>query len=139
MKLQLPGNFSTRCWPPMHELAICQALMDEVLKVAAAQRAVGVADIYVAVGPLSGVEGPLMQNAFPIAAAGTLADRARLHVESAPIRVRCQQCGEESDVPVNRLVCDHCGDWRTSLISGDELMLRRVVLDTTQTAEVHHV
>ena len=110
-----------------------------MLKVAAAERAVGVADIYVSVGPLSGVEGPLMQNAFPIAAAGTLADRARLHVEAAPIRVRCQHCGEESDVPVNRLVCDHCGDWRTSLISGDELLLRRVVLDTSQTAEAHHV
>jgi hydrogenase nickel incorporation protein HypA/HybF len=123
----------------MHELAICEALMEQVLKVAAAQQAVAVADIYVSVGPLSGVEGPLMRNAFPIAAAGTLADRARLHVEAAPVRVRCEQCGEESEATVNRLLCDHCGDWRTTLISGDELLLRRVVLDTAETAEARHV
>lgn len=113
--------------------------MDEVMKVATEQHAIAVSDIYVCVGPLSGVEGPLMQNAFPIAAAGTVADRARLHVEAAPIRVRCQECGEESDVAVNRLVCEHCGDWRTNLISGDELLLRRVILDTPQTAEARHV
>lgn len=113
--------------------------MKEVLKVAATQQAVAVADIFVSVGPLSGVEGPLMQNAFPIAAAGTLADRARLHVETAPVRVRCNECGEESEVTVNRLVCDHCGDWRTTLVSGDELLLRRLVLDTPQTVETQHV
>jgi hydrogenase nickel incorporation protein HypA/HybF len=123
----------------MHELAICEALMKEVLKVAATERAVAVADIHVSVGPLSGVEGPLMRNAFPIAAAGTIADRARLHLQAAPVRVRCNQCGEESEATVNRLVCDHCGDWRTTLISGDELLLLRVVLDTPQTAEAQHV
>jgi hydrogenase nickel incorporation protein HypA/HybF len=32
---------------------------------------------------------------------------------------------------MNRLVCDHCGDWRTQLISGDELLLQRVILDNT--------
>ena len=113
--------------------------MEEVLKVAATQQAVAVADIFVSVGPLSGVEGPLMQNAFPIAAAGTLAERARLHVETAPVRVSCDQCGEESEAAANRLVCDHCGDWRTKLISGDELLLRRLVLDTPQTTEAQHV
>lgn len=113
--------------------------MTEVLKVAATQHAVAVADIYVSVGPLSGVEGPLMRNAFPIAAAGTIADRARLHVEAAPVRVRCVECGKESEATANRLVCDHCGDWRTTLISGDELLLLRVALDTQQTPEAQHV
>ena len=42
----------------------------------------------------------------------------------------CGECGKESEVPANRLVCEHCGDWRTQLLSGDELMLERVVLDT---------
>ena len=37
-------------------------------------------DIYVSVGPLSGVEGPLMRNAFPVAAAGTVAGTATLHL-----------------------------------------------------------
>ena len=116
----------------MHELAICQALISQVTDVAREQKAASVTDVYVRVGPLSGVESPLMQNAFPIAAAGTVADQATLHLENTGIRVRCGECGEESDARMNRLVCAACGDWRTTLISGDELILQRVVM-----GEVH--
>jgi hydrogenase nickel incorporation protein HypA/HybF len=112
----------------VHELAICQALITQVTDVAREQKASAVSDIYVRVGPLSGVESPLMQNAFPIAAAGTVANDANLHLEAAPIRVRCEECGKESDARMNRLVCAACGDWRTTLISGDELLLQRVVM-----------
>jgi len=112
----------------MHELAVCQALIGQVTDVARDNKASAVSDIYVSVGPLSGVEGPLMQNVFPIAAAGTVAKEATLHLDTTPIRVRCEECGAESEVKVNRLVCEECGDWRTTLISGDELLLQRVVL-----------
>lgn len=123
----------------MHELSICQALMEEVTRVAREQRAVSVSDIYVCVGPLSGVEAPLLQNAFPLAAAGTVADRAQLHLEASAIRVACDACGEESHVSANRLVCERCGDWRTRVVAGDELLLRRVVLDTAAPLEAAHV
>ena len=113
----------------MHELSICEALIRQVEAVARVERAAAVSDIFVSVGPLSGVEPPLMHNAFPLAAAGTVASEAELHLETMPVRVRCSECGQESEVPVNRLVCGHCGEWRTQLVSGDELLLQRVVLD----------
>ncbi len=112
----------------MHELAICQALITQVTAVARSESAGSVLDVFVSVGPLSGVEHPLMQNAFPIAAAGTIASDATLHLEATPIRVLCGECGKESEAAMNRLVCSHCGDWRTQLLSGDELLLRRVVM-----------
>ena len=115
----------------MHELAICQALIGQVNDVAREQAARSVSDIYVTVGPLSGVERPLMENAFPIAAAGTVASAAKLHLEATPITVRCEQCGAETEVAMNRLVCGACGDWRTTLLSGDELILQRVVMGET--------
>ncbi len=123
----------------MHELSICQALIGQVEAVARAEQASAVSDIFVSVGPLSGVEQPLMHNAFPIAAAGTIASAATLHLESTPVRVTCAKCGKESDVPVNQLMCPHCGDWRTQLLSGDELLLKRVVLDKEIEGENHHV
>ena len=58
----------------MHELAICQALIGQVTDVAQKEQAAAVSEIYVSVGPLSGVEAPLMRHAFPVAAAGTIAD-----------------------------------------------------------------
>ena len=53
---------------------------------------------------------------------------ARLHLEAMPVRVRCESCGAESEVKMNRLVCRQCGDWHTTLLSGDELILQRVVM-----------
>ena len=123
----------------MHELAICQALIGEVAAVARAEHAASVSDVYVSVGPLSGVEHPLMQNAFPIAAAGTVASNATLHLEATPVRVTCPECGRESEVPANRLVCKYCGHWQTQLVSGDELLLQRVVLDARNPGEQLHV
>lgn len=113
----------------MHELAICQALIGEVSAVARAQGATAVSDVYVSVGPLSGVEYALMQRAFPLAAAGTVAADARLRLQRTPVRVHCTDCDTESEAAVSRLVCGHCGNWRTRLTSGDELLLERVVLD----------
>ncbi|MDH3831910.1 MAG: hydrogenase maturation nickel metallochaperone HypA, partial [Gammaproteobacteria bacterium] len=40
----------------MHELSVCQALIDQVARVAREQRAVRVSIIHVSVGPLSGIE-----------------------------------------------------------------------------------
>ena len=117
-------------WQPMHELAICQALIGEVSAIASAERARAVTDVYVSVGPLSGVEQPLMRDAFPIAAAGTVAGQAELHLERTPVRVRCEDCGAETEATVNRLICGRCDNWRTQLISGDELLLRRVVMES---------
>jgi hydrogenase nickel incorporation protein HypA/HybF len=114
----------------MHELAICQALIGEVSEVARAEHASLVTDIYVSIGPLSGVECPLMRNAFPFAAAGTIASEATLHLQQTPVRVRCEDCGAETEVAANRLICGRCSDWRTQLVSGDELLLRRVVMRT---------
>ena len=123
----------------MHELSICEALIRQVEAVARAEHATAVSDIFVSVGPLSGIEHPLMQNAFPIAAAGSVASEAELHLEEMPVKVRCSACERESEVPVNRLVCGHCGEWRTQLVSGDELLLLRVVLDTTTPREQANV
>ena len=114
----------------MHELSVCLSLLREVERIAREHNAGRVTKISVTVGPLSGVEPPLLENAFPIAAAGTVASAATLHLDFMPVRVTCGECGKESEVPANRLVCEHCGDWRTQLLSGDELMLERVVLDT---------
>ena len=114
----------------MHELAICQALMNQVETIAMERNAVNVLSIVVGMGPLSGVEEQLLLHAYPVASAGTVAEGARLVIESLPLRVKCTQCGSESDALPNKLVCKRCGDWRTTLISGDELMLMSVELET---------
>jgi len=119
----------------MHELAICQSLIDQVENIARERDAKSVTSITIGMGPLSGVEAQLLKNAYPIASAGTVAEDAELLIEHLPIKVRCSQCGSESDAQPNKLTCKQCGDWRTTLISGDEMMLMSVELERTKETE----
>jgi hydrogenase nickel incorporation protein HypA/HybF len=112
----------------MHELSICQALLTQVEALAVQHQAQRVCLIVVQVGPLGGVEPDLLSHAFTIARAGTVAADAELVLETLPVRIRCQQCGAESEVEANHLCCNACGDWHTQLLSGDELLLARVEL-----------
>jgi hydrogenase nickel incorporation protein HypA/HybF len=112
----------------MHELSICQALLGQVEQIAQRESASSVDLIRLRIGPLSGVVPELLEQAFSIVRAGTVAARAELAVESLPVRVQCTQCGAESEVAPNRLLCGTCGDFRTRLLSGDELLLASVEL-----------
>lgn len=112
----------------MHELSICQALLDQVERIAQEHGASRVERILLQVGPLSGVEPLLLQHAYPLAAAGTVAEHATLVIEPAPVRVRCSDCGSECDAAPNRLLCAACGGWRTRLISGDQMLLAKLEL-----------
>ena len=120
----------------MHELAICHSLLRQVEEIARRERAQRVDLIRLRIGPLSGVVAELLEQAFGIARAGTVAAAAELLVETLPVRIRCTRCGAQSEAPPNRLLCCRCGDFRTQLLSGDELLLASVELtcDKKQTA-----
>ena len=119
----------------MHELAICQALMEQVERIASEEQADQVLTIHLAIGPLSGVEPRLLEQAFYVARAGSIAANAELVTESMPVQVSCSQCGQLSNVLPSRLVCGHCGDWRTRLVSGDEMNLLHIELVRQATEE----
>lgn len=122
----------------MHEFAVCQEMLNQVERIAEEQQAQSVASITLRIGPLSGVEAHLLTQAFPLAAAGTLAEDAELLIETLPIRVVCQTCGAETEARPNRLVCGKCGDYHTRLISGDEMLLASLELIKEPT-EAQHV
>ena len=120
----------------MHELSICQALISQVEDIARQHHAEAVRIVNVRIGPLSGVEPVLLEQAYPLASAGTVAEASTLVIEKLPIRVRCTHCGAETPAEANRLVCGECGDWHTQLLSGDEVLLASVELGNTENSYV---
>ena len=115
----------------MHELAICNALISQVEAISL-RHSGRVRQVDVGIGPLSGVEPRLLEDAYLLACAGTCAEGSRLAIQQVNIRVRCRSCGAESEAAPNRLLCGQCGDWHTDLLSGDELLLLRVELETRE-------
>lgn len=113
----------------MHELSVCLALMRQVERIADEHGARRVERIVLQIGPLSGIEPALLRHAYPLAATGTVAEDAELEIETGPVVVRCTQCGGETDVPPNRLLCGQCGDFRTRVVRGEEMLLQSMDLD----------
>jgi len=113
----------------MHELSVCQALLDQVAQVACERQARRIVSITLRIGPLSGVEPALLASAFPLASAGTAATNAALIIERTGVRVRCLDCGAQSETVISSLTCAACGGWRIEILSGDELLLASVELE----------
>jgi len=113
----------------MHELSVCQALVEQA-ELIARERQARVIRLMLQIGPLSGVESELLRRAFPLASAGTCCEGAALEILAAPVTVYCPDCMVTSEVAANKLLCPECGNWRTSLASGDEMVLQTVELET---------
>ena len=118
----------------MHELAVCQALIDQVARIAHDRGARQVVSITVSVGALAGVEPKLLEHAFPLAAAGGPAEHAALVVETIPVTVRCRTCRAETGAAPNRLLCGACQGWQVDVVSGEQLLLKSIELEAAAAA-----
>jgi len=110
----------------MHEMSICQSLLDQVERIAKERCASRVDSIVLSIGPLAGVEAVLLSRAFEVARLQTVAENAELEIQTGPIVVECRSCGASGEARVNRLLCPSCGGWQVNLVKGDELLLLRL-------------
>lgn len=112
----------------MHELSVCQALVSQLEAVSAQHGGGRVELVKLRIGPLSGIEASLLAQAFPIAAAGSVAEGAELEIQASPVEVECQACGSTGEAAPNRMLCPACGSYRVRTISGTEMLLESVEL-----------
>ncbi|MBI2739004.1 MAG: hydrogenase maturation nickel metallochaperone HypA [Rhodospirillales bacterium] len=120
----------------MHELSICQALLDEVSRVARQHGAERVLSVTVRVGPLSGVDSGLLTRAFKVARQGTVASGARLCIDRAAVMLECRQCGRCTTGRTGRFRCGFCGARDVDVTAGEELVLQTLELETTEESHV---
>lgn len=120
----------------MHELAVCQALVQQLESVSASNGGGRVELARLRIGPLSGVEATLLRHAFPLAAAGSIAEGAELVIEPSPVVVQCSECGARTEAAPNRMLCGGCGGFRVRMISGNEMLLESVELAAPASAEM---
>lgn len=113
----------------MHELSIGRAMLEQATSIMLQQRATAVTTITLQIGPLSGVEPALLVTAYEQLRIDTVAENANLIIHAMPVRIWCEFCQSSPDVvPAGRLACPRCGNMRTMLIGGDEMLLEAVDL-----------
>jgi hydrogenase nickel incorporation protein HypA/HybF len=111
----------------MHEYSIVQSLVDSVAGVVAKNGGGAVHHVSIEIGELSGVDTDLLQTAYDTFREGTLCERAPLTIKRTPARWECRKCAA-SIARGAILRCPVC-DAPARMVSGDEIMLRRVELE----------
>ena len=108
----------------MHELALSQSIVDLVVECARREGVHAITRVVVEVGVAAGVEPDALQFCFDIVAADTLAQGAKLAIETVSLQARCRNCACEF-APA-RLVssCPHCGSYAPRLVRGKELRVK---------------
>ncbi|CAN5299983.1 hydrogenase maturation nickel metallochaperone HypA [soil metagenome] len=107
----------------MHELGMCQGLVEAVERRAGGRR---VARVGVRAGTLLRVAPAALEQSFQLVAAGGVADGAGVELFVVPLQGRCRDCGGafSSDDPTP--ACPACGSLATDAEGGEELVLEWV-------------
>lgn len=116
----------------MHELSICQGIID-VAGAAVAERAspgTRVATVVVRIGRLTGIVPDCLRHYFDLLTPGTPLGGASLLIEEIPIRGRCDDCAADFQIDTLSFSCPTCGSGFVDLRSGRELQV--VSLDTIE-------
>lgn len=119
----------------MHEYSLVRALLSQMREAVGHYPDTAVDEVVLAIGPLSGVEPLLVASAFECLVPDTLFRATRLVVEHTPMRLACQECGNEYETEEVAFVCPGCSSVQTKVLTGDAVILRRLVLRELQTQE----
>ena len=114
----------------MHEASLVHALLSQVDQLARSHGGGRVTTIRVQVGPLSGVEPLLFDEAFRRLAPGSIAERAELIVDYVPLGGVCRGCGETFTRGELEFTCPLCGSHDVTINSGDCVLLESIALET---------
>lgn len=117
----------------MHEISIAQSLIDVASQAASKEGAGTVTRLNIRVGLLCGVVKDALLFSFELAAEGTACAGAELSIEEVPVTVHCPDCEEAKTlVETYHFCCPNCGTPTPEILSGQELDLVSIEIESTQ-------
>ena len=112
----------------MHEESLMRSLLRQVDELAQQHNAVAVEESEVEIGPLSGVEPVLIEEAFQRLKESISWPGLELCIRQVGLDVQCNDCHRETQLPDFRFVCAHCASTSLQIIRGDSFRLLNVKL-----------
>jgi hydrogenase nickel incorporation protein HypA/HybF len=111
----------------MHELAIMKEVLAIVLDFGNMQQASCVKKITLLTGELFSIEPKWAQLFYRMVAKGTFAEEAELEFVTAPIILKCRDCGLEMESKAYaQKTCNCCGGTCMELVSGRQFRIESV-------------
>jgi hydrogenase nickel incorporation protein HypA/HybF len=106
----------------MHELSIVTSVVESVTESLAKYPGARVLEVRLRIGALSAVIEDSLQFCYGIAIEGTPLAGSKLVVNTVPITVHCEECGQDGALEsLQHFHCPHCDAPATDVRSGREL------------------
>lgn len=113
----------------MHEMAICESIVQVLEQQAAAQSYARVKTVWLEIGPLAGIELEALRFSFDAVTRRTLADRAKLEIVKTRGEAWCMQCAKSVAVAQRFDACPDCGSYQLQVTGGEELRIKELEVD----------
>lgn len=110
----------------MHEMSICENILDILKEQARAQDFATVKRISLEIGPLSGVEIEALKFGFDVVMRNSLADGAALDIVETEARATCLDCGAAAAITQRYDPCPQCGSHNLQVTSGEEMRIKEL-------------
>ena len=110
----------------MHEMSICESILDVLKEQARAQSFDTVKSISLEVGPFSGVEIEALKFGFDVVTRGSIAENAALEIIETQATAWCMPCGEAVAIRERYDPCPKCGSHQLQVTAGEELRIKEL-------------
>lgn len=110
----------------MHEMAICESILDTLKEQARAQHFDTVRRVCLEIGPFSGVEIEALKFGFDVVTRGSLAENAALEIVETGASAWCMPCGENVAIAERYDACPKCGSHQLQVTGGEELRIKEL-------------
>ncbi|HYQ72359.1 MAG TPA: hydrogenase maturation nickel metallochaperone HypA [Gammaproteobacteria bacterium] len=113
----------------MHELALCESVLQILEDNARKQGFRRVKSVWLEIGALSGVEVEAMRFGFDVVIKGTLAEDASLQITEPPGEAWCMQCARTVQVTQRFDACPECGSYQLQVTGGDQMRIKELEVE----------
>jgi hydrogenase nickel incorporation protein HypA/HybF len=113
----------------MHELSLCQGIVDAIEAEARKQDFRRVRSVLLEIGALAGVDSEALRFGWELVSAGTPAEGATLDIIHLPGSAWCFQCQETVEVERYYDPCPRCQGHRLRISGGEQLKIRQLEVE----------
>jgi len=110
----------------MHETAIAQAILEQVLRIAAENGLARISEVRLRVGELRLIVPEALDLAWQAVSRGTAVDGSALQICEVQALVRCRQCDKQYRPTWPVFACPQCGRADVEILAGNELVLWQI-------------
>lgn len=108
----------------MHEMSICEGILQILEERAAIDRFTAVQRVRLEIGRFAGVEADALRFGFDVVMKGSVAEGAALEIIDLPGVAYCFDCGEEVEIDDRLSPCPLCGGGRLTPTGGEDLRIK---------------